>query len=149
MPEGKASGPLSPQHHLGDGHAGDEVRGVDRRQRFRALHRDGLFVMPNPWDIGSARLLASLGFQALATTSSGHAAALGRADQTVSRDELLAHVEALTAAVDVPFNVDAERCFADPARVAETVGRASLPAPTPDDRRWDRLHDRGKRDRPA
>jgi len=95
---------------------------VDRRQRFRALHRDGLFVMPNPWDIGSARLLASLGFHALATTSSGHAAALGRADQTVSRDELLAHVEALTAAVDVPFNVDAERCFADdPAGVAETV----------------------------
>jgi len=78
--------------------------------------------MPNPWDLGSARLLASLGFQALATTSLGHAAALGRADQTVTRDELLVHVETLTAAVDLPFNVDAERCFADdPAGVAETV----------------------------
>ncbi len=96
---------------------------VDLRKRFRALHQDGLFVMPNPWDIGSARLLASLGFQALATTSLGHAATLGRADQTVTRDELLAHVEVLTGAVDLPFNVDAERCFADdPAGVAETVG---------------------------
>lgn len=94
----------------------------DRRERFRALHTDGLFVMPNPWDIGSARLLASLGFQALATTSSGHAAALGRPDQSVTRDELLAHVEALACAVDVPLNVDAERCFADdPHGVAETV----------------------------
>ena len=54
---------------------------VDRRERFRELHRDGLFVMPNAWDIGSARLLASLGFEAIATTSSGHAASLGRADQ--------------------------------------------------------------------
>ncbi len=95
---------------------------TELRQRFRALHREGLFLMPNPWDVGSARLLASLGFQALATTSSGHAAALGRPDQNVTRDELLAHVEALVAAVDVPLNVDAERCFADdPAGVAITV----------------------------
>jgi 2-methylisocitrate lyase-like PEP mutase family enzyme len=93
-----------------------------QRQRFRDLHREGLFVMPNAWDIGSARLLASVGFQAIATTSSGHAASLGRADQEVSRDELLSHVEALAAAVDVPLSVDAERCFADdPAGVAETV----------------------------
>jgi len=78
--------------------------------------------MPNPWDIGSARLLASFGFEALATTSSGHAAALGRTDQSVTREELLAHVEALVLAVDIPLNVDAERCFADdPAGVAETV----------------------------
>lgn len=95
---------------------------ADRRERFRALHRDGLFVMPNAWDIGSARLLASLGFEAIATTSSGHAASLGRADQGVSRDELLSHVEALVGAVDVPLSVDAERCFADaPAGVARTV----------------------------
>ncbi len=94
----------------------------DLRQRFRALHGDGLFLMPNPWDVGSARLLVSLGFEALATTSAGHAAALGRPDQNVTREELLAHVEALVAAVDVPLNVDAERCFADtPAGVAETV----------------------------
>src|SRR5688572_28398615 len=95
---------------------------TDRRDRFRALHRDGLFVMPNAWDIGSARLLVSLGFQAIATTSSGHAASLGRADQEVSRDELLSHVEALAASVDVPVSVDAERCFADdPGGVARTV----------------------------
>ena len=78
--------------------------------------------MPNPWDIGSARLLASMGFQALATTSLGHAASLGKPDQAVTRDELLEHVAALTAAVSLPLNVDAERCFADdPAGVAETV----------------------------
>ncbi len=95
---------------------------IGRRERFRALHRQGLFVMPNAWDIGSARLLASIGFEAIATTSSGHAASLGRADQEVSRDELLSHVEALAAAVDVPLSVDAERCFADdPAGVAQTV----------------------------
>jgi 2-methylisocitrate lyase-like PEP mutase family enzyme len=95
---------------------------VDRRERFRELHRHGLFVMPNAWDIGSARLLASLGFEAIATTSSGHAASLGRADQDVSRDELLSHVEALVAAIGLPVSVDAERCFADePAGVARTV----------------------------
>jgi 2-methylisocitrate lyase-like PEP mutase family enzyme len=93
-----------------------------RRDRFRQLHERGLFVMPNPWDIGSARILASMGFPALATTSLGHAASLGKVDQTVTRDELLAHVAAISAAVDLPLNVDAERCFADTtAGVAETV----------------------------
>jgi 2-methylisocitrate lyase-like PEP mutase family enzyme len=93
-----------------------------RRDRFRALHADGLFVMPNPWDAGSARLLASLGFPALATTSSGHAASLGRADYGVSRDELLQLVAAVAGAVDVPINVDSERCFADDLPgVVETV----------------------------
>jgi 2-methylisocitrate lyase-like PEP mutase family enzyme len=93
-----------------------------RRTQFRQLHERGMFLMPNPWDIGSARLLASMGFPALATTSLGHAASLGKPDQGVTRDELLAHVEALAAAVDLPLNVDAERCFADdPAGVAETV----------------------------
>ena len=78
--------------------------------------------MPNPWDIGSARYLESLGFAALATTSSGHAATLGRVDQKVSLDEMLAHVGGLAAAIAVPLNVDAEYCFADdPAGVAETV----------------------------
>lgn len=93
-----------------------------RRQRFRTMHEAGLFVMPNAWDVGSARLLVSVGFEAIATTSSGHAASLGRADQQVTRDELLVHVEALASAVDVPVSVDAERCFADDAAgVAETV----------------------------
>jgi 2-methylisocitrate lyase-like PEP mutase family enzyme len=93
-----------------------------RRDHFRALHADGLFVMPNPWDAGSARLLASLGFPALATTSSGHAASLGRADYGVRRDEMLQLVGAVAGSVAVPINVDSERCFADdPLGVAETV----------------------------
>jgi 2-methylisocitrate lyase-like PEP mutase family enzyme len=92
------------------------------RDRFRALHDAGTFLLPNPWDVGSARLLAGLGFPALATTSSGLAASLGKRDQQVTRDELVAHVAALTAAVRIPVNVDAERCYADtPAGIAETV----------------------------
>ena len=100
-----------------------EATQIDRRrQRFARLHDDGLFVMPNAWDVGSARLLASLGFPAVATTSSGHAATLGRLDQEVTRDELLHHATQLIAAVDVPVSVDAERCFATtPNGVAETV----------------------------
>jgi 2-methylisocitrate lyase-like PEP mutase family enzyme len=95
---------------------------TDQRRRFADLHRGDVFVMPNPWDVGSARLLESMGFAALATTSSGHAATLGRSDQHVTRDELLAHTATLTAAVGVPLNVDAEHGFADdPAGVAETV----------------------------
>ncbi|HEX8628491.1 MAG TPA: isocitrate lyase/phosphoenolpyruvate mutase family protein, partial [Catenuloplanes sp.] len=86
------------------------------------MHRHGTFLLPNPWDVGSARLLASMGFSALATTSSGHAASLGRLDQRVTRTELLAHVRALAGAVRIPLNVDAERCFADTLDgVRETV----------------------------
>jgi 2-methylisocitrate lyase-like PEP mutase family enzyme len=94
-----------------------------RRARFHELHaREGIFVMPNPWDAGSARLLQSCGFEALATTSAGYAWLLGRDDHEVTRDELVAHVAELAAAVDVPLSVDSERCFAsDPAGVAETV----------------------------
>jgi len=78
--------------------------------------------MPNPHDIGSARLLAALGFEALATTSAGHAGTLGRLDMQVTRDELLQHVAAMTAAVDTPFNVDSERCFSEElSGVADTV----------------------------
>jgi 2-methylisocitrate lyase-like PEP mutase family enzyme len=97
---------------------------MDARSRFQELHAGTrLFVMPNPWDVGSARLLESLGFEALATTSSGFAASLGRLDQQVSRDELVAHVTRLTAATSVPLNVDSENCFPDaPGGVAETVG---------------------------
>jgi len=95
----------------------------DRRARFRELHaREGLFVMPNPWDRGSAKLLAALGFEALATTSAGFAWSLGKLDQTVTRDELVAHVAALSAATELPLNVDSERCYPeDPGGVAETV----------------------------
>jgi 2-methylisocitrate lyase-like PEP mutase family enzyme len=90
---------------------------------FRELHeREQLFVMPNPWDVGSARLLASLGFEALATTSAGFAWSLGKVDTTVTRDELVAHVRALAAATPLPLNVDSERCYPDdPGGVAETV----------------------------
>ncbi len=96
---------------------------TERRERFRELHaRDGIFVMPNPWDVGSARLLADAGFEALATTSAGFAWSLGRLDQHVTRDELVAHVAALTAATELPLNVDSENCFPDePGGVAETV----------------------------
>src|SRR5438270_4246583 len=91
--------------------------------RFLALHHaDTPLLIPNPWDCGSAKLLASLGFQALATTSSGHAATLGKLDGSVTRAEALAHAEAMTAAVDVPISADLEHGFADdPAGVAETV----------------------------
>jgi 2-methylisocitrate lyase-like PEP mutase family enzyme len=96
---------------------------ADRRARFRALHaEERLFVMPNPWDVGSARLLESLGFEALATTSAGFAWSLGVVDQTVPRDELVAHVARLTAETSLPLNVDSERCYPDdPGGVAETV----------------------------
>jgi 2-methylisocitrate lyase-like PEP mutase family enzyme len=94
----------------------------DVRDEFRSLHGAGCFLMPNPHDVGSARLLASAGFAALATTSSGFAASLGRVDMTVDRETLLDHVRAIVRAVDVPVNVDSERCFADtPEGVKETV----------------------------
>lgn len=93
-----------------------------RRAEFRRLHAAGTFVLPNAWDVGSARLLQQLGFAAVATTSSGLAATLGRADQRLTRDDVVSHVAALTAAVTVPVAVDAERGYAaDPAGVAETV----------------------------
>jgi len=95
----------------------------DRRARFRELHAGTeLFVMPNPWDVGSAKLLAALGFPALATTSAGFAWGLGKHDQQVTRDELVAHVAAVAAATSLPLNVDSERCYPeDPGGVAETV----------------------------
>jgi 2-methylisocitrate lyase-like PEP mutase family enzyme len=98
---------------------------ADRRARFRDLHaRERLFVMPNPWDAGSARLLASLGFEALATTSAGFAWSIGKADQQVTRDELVAHVAHMAQATPLPLNVDSERCYPDdPGGVSETVAQ--------------------------
>ena len=97
-----------------------------KADQFRALHRGPQpLLMPNPWDTGSAKLLASLGFAALATTSSGFAATLGRLDGSVTRDEALAHAAAMVAATDLPVSADLENAFADdPAGVAETVRRA-------------------------
>jgi 2-methylisocitrate lyase-like PEP mutase family enzyme len=96
---------------------------AQKATRFLRLHHaERPLLLPNPWDIGSARLLASLGFEALATTSSGFAATLGRLDGSVTRDEALAHAAALAAATDLPVSADLENCFADdPAEVAETI----------------------------
>ena len=98
----------------------------EKAARFLELHRPGNpLLLPNPWDQGSARLLASLGFAALATTSSGYAATLGRLDGSVSRDEALAHAAAVVAATELPVSADLENCFADdPAGVARTVALA-------------------------
>jgi 2-methylisocitrate lyase-like PEP mutase family enzyme len=83
------------------------------RNQFKALHNVGSFIIPNPYDVGSARLLEAMGFSALATTSAGFAWSLGKPDMGVTRDELVAHVGAISSAVSLPLNVDAERCFAD------------------------------------
>lgn len=98
----------------------------EKAERFLALHRgDQPLLMPNPWDVGSARLLESLGFAALATTSSGFAATLGLLDGSVSRDEAIAHAAAIVAATDLPVSADLENCFADhPDGVAETIRQA-------------------------
>lgn len=95
-------------------------------QTFRRLHESGCFVIPNPWDAGSARLLAQLGFPALATTSSGFAWTLGRADNDITLDQALDHFRAMSASVDVPVNADFEGGFADmPAGVAANVAVAA------------------------
>ncbi|AMN45206.1 isocitrate lyase/PEP mutase family protein [Rhodoplanes sp. Z2-YC6860] len=97
---------------------------ADKRKTFRELHRSGCFVIPNPWNVGSARYLQGLGFKALATTSAGHAHAMGYPDGAQSRDEVLAHYKELAAATDVPLNADFENGFADdPDTVAENVTR--------------------------
>ena len=95
---------------------------ADKRRAFAALHQSGCFVIPNPWDAGSARYLQSLGFKALATTSAGFAWSHARADNGITRDMALAHLHEMVAAVDVPINADFENGFApDAAGVAENV----------------------------
>ncbi len=98
-----------------------------RAQRFRALHAGpDLLLLPNPWDAGSARLFAWLGYAALATTSGGFAATLGRLDGSVTRDEALAHGAEIAAATSLPVSADLENAFADePAGVAETIRLAA------------------------
>ncbi len=94
----------------------------DKRAAFHALHREGCFVLPNPWDRGSARYLESLGFQALASTSSGHAWSQAEADGAMPRDAVLAHLREIVAATDLPVNADFEDGYGDtPAQVAESV----------------------------
>ncbi len=100
---------------------------TDTIARFRALHeRPGAFVIPNPWDIGSARLLADMGFEALATTSAGMAWSLGKPDGAVARDVVLDHCARIVQATPLPVNADLENCFAhDPAGVAHTIRLAA------------------------
>jgi 2-methylisocitrate lyase-like PEP mutase family enzyme len=96
----------------------------EKGQLFAELHRGPLFVMANPWDAGSARLLAGLGMKALATTSAGFAWTLGRRDMGVSRDEALANAAQIAAAVDLPVSGDLENGYGDdPADAAETIRR--------------------------
>jgi 2-methylisocitrate lyase-like PEP mutase family enzyme len=95
----------------------------EKAERFKALHeREGAFIIPNPWDAGSARLLAGLGFEALATTSAGFANSLGHLDGEVTRDEVIKHCRDLCAATELPVSADLENCFADdPEGAAETI----------------------------
>lgn len=104
----------------------DRAPGIsDKRRMFRALHATGCFVIPNPWDLGSARYLQSLGFKALATTSSGFAWSRGRPDNGVTRDTVLAHLREMVAATDLPINADFESGFGiDAAGVADSVRMA-------------------------
>lgn len=95
---------------------------ADKRRAFRALHQSGCFVIPNPWNVGSARYLQGLGFKALATTSSGYAHSLGYSDGDVNRDMVLAHCREIVQATDIPVNADFEGGYADdPDEVAENV----------------------------
>lgn len=98
---------------------------ADKRARFRELHASGCFVIPNPWDVGSARMLEALGFQALASTSSGFAWSTGRLDNDVPLEDTLGHLTALAAATHLPLNADFENAYADtPEDVAANVRRA-------------------------
>ncbi len=100
---------------------------AEKARIFRALHaRDSAFIIPNPWDAGTARLLASLGFEALATTSAGYAFSVGQCDGTIGRDDALAHSAAIVAATDLPVSADLESGFGDSAEaIAETFRRAA------------------------
>ena len=98
---------------------------AQKRANFRALHQSGCFVIPNPWDIGSSRMLQHLGFKALASTSSGFAWTIGRPDNGVTLEDVLSHLAAMSAAVDLPVNADFEAGFADdPEGIAANVTRA-------------------------
>jgi len=98
----------------------------EKAERFRALHEGDAFIIPNPWDAGSAKVFAALGFHALATTSSGFAFTLGRADGNATLDEVVAHVRALDAATDLPVSVDLENGYGpDPRDAANAFARAA------------------------
>src|SRR5215813_9311130 len=100
---------------------------TEKGNTFRALHvRSGAFIIPNPWDVGTARLLAHLGFEALATTSAGYAFSVGQRDNTIGRDEMMAHAAAIVSATPLPVSADLEHGFGDdPETVAETIRLAA------------------------
>ena len=106
--------------------SGVVVTQAEKGRAFRALHeRAGAFIIPNPWDAGSARLLAHLGFEVLATTSMGYAFSIGKLDTTLSRDEALANASAIAAATPLPVSADLENGYGDaPEIVAETISLA-------------------------
>ena len=100
---------------------------AEKGKAFRALHeRNQAFVIPNPWDIGTARILAHLGFEALATTSMGFAFSIGRCDNTITRDDAIAHCRAIAASSELPVSADLENGFGDaPEAAAETIRLAA------------------------
>lgn len=99
---------------------------TDKGHAFQALHRSGLFIIPNPWDVGSAKLLAHAGFAALATTSAGYAFSAGRPDHGVTREAMVEHVAAIASATDLPVSGDLENGFGDtPEAAAETIRLAA------------------------
>lgn len=101
------------------------IASADRIAEFRRLHASGCFVMPNPWDVGSARALASMGFRALATTSAGFAWTVGQPDNSIGLDQTLAHLRSVASAVNLPVNADFQNGFAaQPGDVAANVGLA-------------------------
>src|SRR5215469_10493821 len=98
---------------------------AEKRAKFRELHKSGCFVIPNPWDVGSARLLQHMGFQALASTSAGFAWSIGKPDHLITLDEILYHLTKLCAGTDLPVNADFESGFAmRPEDVAKNVTAA-------------------------
>src|SRR5262249_39114073 len=103
------------------------VTQAEKGKIFEGLHkRDHAFIIPNPWDIGTARLLAHLGFEALATTSAGYAFSVGQKDNTITRDQMMKHVAEIVGATDLPVSADLENGFGDdPATVAETIRLAA------------------------
>ena len=100
---------------------------AEKGATFRSLHeRDRAFIIPNPWDVGTARLLAGLGFEALATTSAGYAFSAGRRDNSIGRDEMMRHASAIASATDLPVSVDLENGYGDaPEVVADTIRLAA------------------------
>ena len=121
---------------------GDMTDFANRRHVFRDLQRQGCFALPNPWDIGTARYLAHLGFKAIASTSAGYAFSRGVADGTIGLDEMLAHIAELVRATDLPVNADFENGYADaPEGVAANVRKCGATGVA-----WISIEDSAERD---